>query len=445
MSNLYPYEILKIDKKNYLYNFNTNGIFEVEDYICEVLNSGTDIENKLDKETIKFLEDNYILRTVDNEKILKQIYKEVLTRKMSMKPRSLVLMITQQCNLRCIYCYGVNGEYNHKGIMDEKIALKSVDYFLQYAYGKHYNICFFGGEPLLNFKVIKAVVAYARELEERQGITFGFSMTTNATLINEEIEEFIIKNRINTTISIDGTKETHDSNRFYSDHKGCYDNVIKNTQKLRKSGLLIARMTVSSKNLNIFDNVEHLIDLGFKEVAWALALNLIDKNDIDYIIKEQNKLVKRVEDCIKAEDYVRAKKYTTIYRTLKKFSTDGISTKGCGAGNNIMTINIDGNVYPCHRFVGDDKMKLGNINSAESCYNPEFYENIGVGSFKQCENCIARNTCAGGCVNENYEYCEDLKVSPYEKCKYYKALTKECLQLYLKLNDTQKKYLFDNN
>ncbi|WP_251862334.1 radical SAM protein [Clostridium sp. Marseille-Q2269] len=443
-SKFYSYDIIYENEKKYLYNIITSGIFTLDNTACNILENNVDekINNEEYKETLKFMKENFIIQTDENDVKLKELYDKIASNKKEMNASSLVLMVTQDCNLRCTYCYGVNGVYNHKGVMDENTAKKAIDYFIKYSSDEKLNICFFGGEPLLNFKLIKKLVEYAKVLEKKNNKKIGFSMTTNGTLINKEIEEFIIQNRIYTTISIDGDKEIQNSNRFYDNKKGCYDQVIKNTEQLRKTNLLTARATISPKNSDILHNVDHLIDIGFKKVAWAPALNLLNDEDMENIVQGQKEVILKVEKCIKKGDFDRAKKYLTVIDMLNKVKSDGLRTKGCGSGTNIMAVNIEGNIYPCHRFVGNEFMRLGNIRNDIPCENDSFYSNVGLKEFEKCATCLSRNICAGGCINENFEMNQDIRIPPEKLCKSNKQIAREIIKLYIRLDNEQKEKLF---
>jgi uncharacterized protein len=218
--------------------------------------------------------------------------------------------------------------------------------------------------------------------------------------------------------------------------------VIKNTKKLMETNSLTARATITPQNLDLLHSVDHLIDAGFRRVAWAPALNLLSNEDIVKMSESQKEIVLKVEKCIEKGDYNRARKYQTIIDMLKKINSDGLRTKGCGAGSNMMAVNIEGSIYPCHRFVGNEFMSLGNINLEESCKNDYFYNNVELKGFEKCTSCIAKNICAGGCVNENFEENHDIRVAPDKHCNYYINVAKEVIKLYIRLDENSKEKLF---
>ena len=442
-NQFYPYEVIQEEGQKYLYNVITSGIFLMDNLSSDVLENkileGTDNEYY---EAIEYMKEKFIIRTKDNDTKLNDIYTKIAGTKKEMQPSSLVLMISQDCNLRCTYCYGTNGEYSHKGLMDYKTAKSAVDYFVKYAKGDKLNICFFGGEPLLNFSLIKEIIKYANEVGSKLNKTFTFSMTTNATLIDQMIEEFIIQNKIALTISIDGDRTIQNSNRYYANKKGSYDEVIKNTERLRKSNHVTARATITPQNLNILYNVDHLIDVGFNRVAWAPALNLLSNDDIEKLAQGQKEVVIKVGKCIETGDYIRAKKYLTIINMLSKINSDGLRTKGCGAGTNMMAVNIEGSIYPCHRFVGNEFMGIGNIYIDEPCQNNNFYTKVSLKEFEKCSSCIGRNICVGGCVNENFEANHDISIANDKHCNYYREVAREVIKLYIRLGTDEKERLF---
>lgn len=450
--SFYPHSIIESGGKQFLFSTTTSGIFEL-DHLSHSLLKG-EIPVKEDpravEEALLYMKENFIIKTPENEAQLSALYESVLSGKNKMTPRSLMLMVSQECNLRCTYCYGVNGEYSHKGFMTYETAVKAIDCFLENSVGEKLNICFFGGEPLMRFSLIKELVAYADEEGRKRQKHIGYSMTTNATLITPEIEQFMLDHKIYTTISIDGDAKAQNTNRFYANRKGCYEDVVLKTEKLRKTDLLSARATISRDNTNVYDQIKHLVDLGFRRVSWALALNMLEEADVWQVVESQKKLIREVGSLISNQEYAQARKYNSIIDMLSKLQSDGVRTKGCGAGNNIMTVNIDGNIYPCHRFVGNDTAKLGHIEGFETHENQSFYEAIGLAQFKDCVDCFAKNTCAGGCINENFEHTGAINEVPQKRCIYFKELSKAALELFVTLSEEQKEKLFgktkhDNN
>lgn len=440
---MYPYEIINENSKKYLYNIITSGIFELDDISVDILNGNYCKHSESEyREAIEFMNSKFIIQTDENDRILSEIFNRILSNKKTMHPNSLVLMITQDCNLRCKYCYGEDGVYSHKGMMSRDTAKKAIDYFIEQSNGETKSICFFGGEPLLNFNLIRELVTYSKELEIKNNISIGFSMTTNATLLNEEIERYIKENKIGLTVSIDGDEKVQNKNRYFANKVGCYKKVVKNTEMLRAANLLVARATVTTENIDILHSVEHLISLGFKKISWATAQNLMSEKDFMLYTKKQNKIIAKVEELIHVGDFKEAKKYGNVVKLLKRVDTDALRTKACGCGTNMIAVNIEGSIYPCHRFVGNESMRLGSIFDETCEKNDTFFEDVCVKSFDKCQTCFSRNLCTGGCVNENFESTGDLRIPPESRCEHIRELHRQIIKMYLRLTGDEKEKLF---
>ncbi len=436
----YPYLIKNIDGSYYFYNITTNAIFLMDDQAYSILVEEQNPEEDIYSETINFFKDNYILVTPENDNKLKEIYSQVVKKKKSLNATGLTLMICQECNLRCKYCYGKDGEYSNKGKMDFSIAKKAIDYFVDQAPSDTLSICFFGGEPLLNFGLMKKVVSYVREVENKTNKKFTFSITTNATLINETIKAFIEENKIGMTVSIDGTREMNDANRFYANKNGTYIDVKNNISGIKTS--MIARATIAPPNLDLSNSITHLVEeFSFRSVAWAEADNLLSDEDYKVIKKSTLELIDKLEGLIKEERYELVKKYHSFINMLKKFDSDGIRSKGCGAGSNLMAVDIDGKIYPCHRFVGVGKFVVGDVTVGNKG-NTDFYSVIDLVNFEKCQSCIAKSICSGGCINENYCSTESINEPSEKHCKYIVEIVDRMLEVYIRLDEASKKQLF---
>ena len=238
----YDYEIIEEAGTKYIYATHNTGLFEIDDRtfiflqqqgktLKEARNTVKDLftEEELD-ELIQDMIDNQFIKTEANDElILAQS-----TLQAGCFIQSITLFLAQECNLRCTYCYAEDGEYDDRGLISYETACKAVDFLIESSGEyKDLHITFFGGEPLISFPIIKELVGYIRDKEMETGKKISLGMTTNGTLITEEIEKFLIDNQISVQVSIDGDKETQNANRFYANKKGCYDTVIKNTASMR--------------------------------------------------------------------------------------------------------------------------------------------------------------------------------------------------------------------
>lgn len=436
----YPYLIKNINNNNYFYNIITNAIYLLDKEAYNILVEGYDTESEGYTDTVEFFKENFILVTPENDKKLEEMYSEVVRKKKYLNASGLTLMISQECNLRCKYCYGKDGEYSNKGKMDFATAKNAIDYFVNQAPSDKLSICFFGGEPLLNFDLMKKVIIYVREVEQKTDKKFSFSMTTNATLINEEIRSFINQNNISLTVSIDGARDMNDTNRFYGNRMGIYDDIKKNISNL--DTYMVARATIAPPNLNVSESVKHLVEeFDFRSVAWAEADNLLSDEDYEAVKENAMKLINTLEGFIKEGKFEEVKKYGSFMDMLKKFNSDGIRSKGCGAGSNMMAVDIDGKIYPCHRFVGIKQFVIGDVldNKKE---NSSFYSVVDLINFEKCQSCIAKSICGGGCINENYYTTSEINKPSERHCEYIVAIVDRMLEVYILLDEISKKQIF---
>lgn len=437
----YPHYIKRVDENFYLYNVITNGIFLLEQQEYDILISDTRIEDIQNDDIKKFLEDNFIIITEENKKYLEKLYQKAVLKKKSMNATSLTLMISQACNLRCKYCYGDGGEYSNMGYMTYEVAKNAVDFFVSNTEEQKLNICFFGGEPLLNFELIKKVVEYAANIGKMNNREFTYSMTTNATLITPEIEQFIKENKFSVTVSMDGTRRTNDANRYYANKIGAYNDINSKTVNLKNN--ITVRATVAPPNLDVDENLKHIIeDLKYKRVAWAEADNLLSGLDYEILCEFTMKLYDRLEKMIKDGNIKEVKKYHSFINILKKFNHDGIRSKGCGSGTNMMAVDIDGKIYPCHRFVGLDEAVLGNVSCREIT-NTEFYSQVELSKFEKCKTCLARSVCGGGCINENYFASGYINEPSENHCKFRVKTVDRLLELFIHMSEEEKKLLLE--
>ncbi len=437
----FPFRIKNVNGVNYLYTIITNAIFELDKEGQKVFIDNEDIDDfPLLK---KFCENNYILKTESNIKHIEEIYKKSVESKIKGDIKGMTLMVSQKCNLRCRYCYGDGGEYKNKGEMSLDTAIKSMEFLLNLTKRRDLDICFFGGEPLMNYDLIKDFINYV-ESNSNFGRKINYSMTTNLTLLNEDIKKFIINKNIALTVSLDGNKAANDLNRYFKDRSGIYDNVVNNINKLNKK--VFVRATIGPNNLDIKESIKHLADtLGFPNVAWAEADNLLSEDDYEKITESYFELIDYIETLVKSHKYDEARKYFMYWNTLRKFASDGIRSKGCGAGNNMIAVDIDGKLYPCHRFVGLLDFVIGDVNNNQYDSKKEFLTDWDLINFSECLTCIARNSCGGGCVNQNYYSTGSIRKHSEANCKYIRKVHERMLESYISLDDESKRVLIFGN
>lgn len=443
----YPYKEFSINGKSYLYTINASGLFEIDRKTKEILKcegltideACRKIHDKIRREEVlniltDMLQANFLVNSKEQaDSIIEEIDKKI---------SAIILMIVQECNLRCVYCYGNGGEYENKGMMTRQTAFESVDFLIRNSDEKELFITFFGGEPLLNFKLIKEVVEYCKLKEKETGKTFRYSITTNGTLINEEIEEFLKKNKFVIQISIDGKKDKHNANRYDINGIGSYDTVIEKTKNLRKESIVSARATVSSNNMGYVEIFEHLVSLGFRVVPIAIAKNMLKDSDYDKLYNEYERYIYHFESLIQAGNFVKAKKMIDLFSAIEKIEYGSERYLGCGVARNMYAVDIDGRLYPCHRFVANKEYSLGDIKSGVSKNRSEFIRNLLIGNHDQCKTCWAQNLCLGGCPNENLLETGSINKASERNCILTKLMYEKLIEVYVKLTEQQKSKLF---
>ena len=244
-----PTKIFNIGERKFLYSIEDSRLFEIDDKLEQILAlSGHSVE-----ELFNMVAKEKNIEIEETKNLLQMIYDAGLvldsnsdeTESENMQLAALTLMICQECNMKCAYCYGDGEEYNNKGKMSLETALRAIDYLIENSLDTKLAIAFLGGEPLLNFGLIKEIVKYCSIKEAETGRTFSYTITTNGTLMTPEIENFLISNHIKTQISIDGTKEDHDQMRYFNKKKPSYTVVVDKTKSMREKNLLTARATLS--------------------------------------------------------------------------------------------------------------------------------------------------------------------------------------------------------
>lgn len=435
------YQIFNESGQLYLFDAGNAAIYKIDELVLKLLDQeGEKVQTAY--ENLK----NYITREqfdelIDNFKESGFLIENNKNNKKASTIKGLTLMLVQACNLACKYCFGSEGEYADRGKMSEKIALDAIDYLIK-ASGNERNlyVTFFGGEPLLCFDVIKKVVAYCKEREKATGKNFFYNMTTNGTLLNEEINNFIIQNKIGTMISIDGNKKQHNANRFDKMGNGSYDEVMDKTDALRKMGYLSARATITATNINLESVFEHLNVEGFSNVPMAPAYNLMSNEDFERYVVELEKLCNYFEELLK-RDINKAKRIKVLWKAFKRIHGGGYQNTACGAGINGVAVDIHGNLFPCHRFVSNKEYILGNIYESED-ERKQFIEECDIDNHEKCNKCYLRLLCSGGCPYENYIETGNIRNIYERQCIECKTIYSELIHIYLRLSEKQKESIF---
>lgn len=327
--------------------------------------------------------------------------------------KALCLHIAHDCNLACKYCFAEEGEYHgRRAIMSYEVGKKALDFLVKNS-GNRVNleVDFFGGEPLMNWQVVKDLVAYGRSLEEPYHKKFRFTLTTNGVLLNDEILEFANKEMANIVLSIDGRKEVHDFMRPHRGGQGSYDEIVPKyirVAETRNQMDYYVRGTFTHHNLDFSKDVLHLADLGFKQISVEPVVAdekeeyAIKEADIPLILKQYDELAKEI---IKRKKEGKGFNFFHFMIDLEGGPCVAKRLSGCGSGTEYLAVTPWGDFYPCHQFVGMEQFLMGNVD--DGIINTgirEEFKTCNVYAKEKCKTCFAKFYCSGGCAANSYNF-----------------------------------------
>lgn len=331
--------------------------------------------------------------------------------------KALCLHIAHDCNLACRYCFAEEGEYHgRRALMSFEVGKKALD-FLVKASGKRKNleVDFFGGEPLMNFDVVKQLVEYGRSLEEKYNKKFRFTLTTNGVLLNDEIMEYANKEMGNVVLSVDGRKEVHDYMRPFRNGKGSYELIMPKFKKFadsRDQFNYYVRGTFTHNNLDFSKDVLSLADEGFEQISVepVVAADTEDyairEEDIPKICEEYDKLA---VELIKRKKEGKGFNFFHFMVDLEGGPCVYKRLSGCGSGTEYLAVTPWGDFYPCHQFVGQEEFLLGNVDTGivrnDIC---DKFKQCNVYAKPKCKDCFAKFYCSGGCAANAYNFTNDI-------------------------------------
>ena len=327
--------------------------------------------------------------------------------------KALCLHIAHDCNLACRYCFAEEGEYHgRRALMSFEVGKKALDFLVANS-GNRVNleVDFFGGEPLMNWDVVKQLVEYGRSLEKPNNKKFRFTLTTNGILLNDEILEFVNKEMSNIVLSIDGRKEINDKMRPFRGGQGSYDIIVPKFQKVAESRDQMnyyVRGTFTHNNLDFSKDVLHLADLGFKQISVEPVVGsdeedyALQAEDLPEIFAEYDKLAAEM-----VNRYHTDKDFNFFHFMLDLTGGPCVAKRlsGCGSGTEYLAVTPWGDLYPCHQFVGEEKYLMGNVD--DGITRPDIREEFkecNVYSKEKCRNCFAKFYCSGGCAANSYKF-----------------------------------------
>ena len=343
--------------------------------------------------------------------------------------KALCLHIAHDCNLACRYCFAEEGEYHgRRALMSYETGKAALDFLIANSGSRrNLEVDFFGGEPLMNFEVVKQLVAYGREQEKLHDKHFRFTLTTNGVLLNDDIMEFANREMDNVVLSIDGRKEVHDHMRPFRKGAGSYDLIVPKFQKLadsRNQERYYIRGTYTHFNTDFSKDVLHLADLGFKQIS---VEPVVAEETDDYAIKEEDLpvLFKEYDDL--AAEMVRRNKAGNGFNFFHfMIDLEGgpcvyKRLSGCGSGTEYLAVTPWGDLYPCHQFVGNEKFLMGNVHDGVvNTGLQEEFKCCNVYAKEKCRDCFARFYCSGGCAANAYNFHGDILKTYETGCELQK-------------------------
>ena len=356
--------------------------------------------------------------------------------------KSMCLHVSHDCNLRCKYCFASAGDFGGaRMLMSAETGKAALDYLMQ-ASGKrrHLEVDLFGGEPLMNLGVCKEIVAYGRELEKRFDKVIHFTMTTNCVVLNEDAIDFINKEMYNVVISLDGRKEIHDALRPTVNGKGSYDLIVDHAKKLiagRGDQEYYVRGTFTRNNLDFSKDVDALRALGFNQIS---VEPVVLPADSPYSLHEEHLPAIMAEYDRLAHSYIEARKHPETWYNFFHFMFDPTGgpclrkrISGCGAGLEYVAVTPDGELYPCHQFVGLADWKLGDVKTGVTHTEKQAaFAGCNVCTKEKCRNCWAKYNCSGGCLANAYLYGGGLDQPHDLSCKLMQKRFETAIGIYVK-------------
>lgn len=426
----------KLNGYNIVLDINSGAVHVVDEIAYDIISL---FENKSKDEIIKNMVEKYSYRLNITEEEIEECYNQIeelknsnqlftedkfrdmaskLKEKTSGVIKALCLHIAHTCNLNCSYCFASQGKYNgQRGIMSLEVGKKAIDFLVSNSgTRRNLEVDFFGGEPLMNFEVVKEIVKYARGIEKKVNKNFRFTLTTNGMLIDDDVIEFANKEMSNVVLSLDGRKSVHDKFRVDYAGNGSFDRIVPKFQKLvkaREGKNYYMRGTFTHNNPDFLEDIKTMLDLGFNELSMEPVVckeddpSALTQEDVEIVLKQYEDLAKLMIE------RRREGRPFTFYHYMIDLSGGPCIYKrisGCGSGTEYMAVTPWGDLYPCHQFVGDEKYKLGNIyDGIDNIEIQQEFASCNVYAKKECDDCWARLYCSGGCAANAYHATGSVK------------------------------------
>ncbi|EOD00666.1 thioether cross-link-forming SCIFF peptide maturase [Caldisalinibacter kiritimatiensis] len=442
----------EMNNKKIVLDINSGSVHVVDDLVWDIVSlyEDNDIESVIDKlkdkyneddikeaySEIKILEENELLFSEDK-------YPKDFEYNSQNVIKAMCLHVAHDCNLKCEYCFASQGDFQgERLLMPLEVGKKALEFLVENSGNRrNLEVDFFGGEPLMNFDVVKELVYYGRELEKKHNKNFRFTITTNGVLLNDENIKFINEHMDNVVLSLDGRKEVNDNMRKTINGGGSHDIIVPKFKKLvdeRGDKLYYVRGTFTSKNLDFSKDVLYIRDLGFDIVS---VEPVVTDPKFDYAIREEHLGIILEEYEKLSKEYIRYHKEGKGFQFFH-FMTDLNQgpciikrVAGCGAGSEYVAVTPEGDLYPCHQFVGEEEFKMGDIwNGIQNTELRDKFKSANIFTKEGCKDCWARFYCSGGCHANAYHNNGDIKKPDKIGCEMEKKRIECALSIAANLN-----------
>lgn len=453
---LFPFHKFIRNGNIYLFNVNKMKTYHIDEHTSVMIDQVLKDENSISSEfAVKLVQmellDNRLLQQYFRTVLKKDhqiIKKKISVKKHTLPITSISLNITQFCNLNCIYCYGDGGQYKKKGLMDEKTAIQSIEWLLKFSEGeKKIFVTFFGGEPMINFQLITFIVQYANKRAKEYNKNIQYGLTTNATLLDDYNIGLLKKYNIKPLISFDGPPEIQNANRPFKNGDNSYLKVVSNIKNLLKE-IPSSSCRATIMPTNTFEEVKREIcSLGFTNYSIVNASSSLLGNYVTETVGSfySENLFKFLEN--EATEFLvlikQRKIFDSIYKPILRRLNNLIfkykQSYGCKAGRSYVGISINGDIFPCHRFVGTNKMKIGTIWDDE--INRQDYQYRVVTNLLNCKKCWAKFFCGGGCMYINLANAGSINCPDITFCNELKFSVETAISLFHQLDKSDIAFL----
>ncbi len=343
--------------------------------------------------------------------------------------KALCLHIAHTCNLNCSYCFASQGKYHgDRALMSFEVGKQAFDFLIANSgTRRNLEVDFFGGEPLMNFDVVKQLVAYARSIEKEHGKNFRFTLTTNGVLVDDDVIEFANREMSNVVLSLDGRKEVHDRYRVDYNGNGSWEKIVPKFQKFvkaRGNKNYYMRGTFTHANPDFLKDIEEMLRLGFTGLSMEPVVgpasdpSSLTQEDLPIVLEQYEKLAE-----LMLERRKEGKPFTFYHYMIDLKGGPCIYKRisGCGSGTEYMAVTPWGDLYPCHQFVGEEKYKLGDVyNGVTNTKAQDEFAECNVYTRPECRDCWARLYCSGGCAANAYHATGSVKGVYEYGCELFK-------------------------